>query len=205
MYIRFPLSRRQVEELLFERGIDASYETVRFYWNRFGPMFAAQIRKKRLQHPGLHSNWRWHLDEVFVKVNGETRYLWRAVDHEGEVLDAIVTRKRDRKAALSLLKRLMKRYDHPASIVTDRLRSYKAALHDLGVTTPHETGRWMNNRAENSHLTFRRKERAMCGFRSVASLQKFVSIQLSKVSRRSTERMADVSCMTCRRLQNQTD
>ena len=177
MYIRFPLSLRQVEELLFERGIDVSYETVRFWWNRFEPLFAAQIRKRRLTHPGYHSNWRWHLDEVFVKVNGETRYLWRVVDHEGEVLDAIVTKKRDRKAALNILKRLIKKYGRPAKIVTDRLRSYKAALNDLGGNIPHETKRWMNNRAENSHLIFRRRERAMCHFRSVASLQKFVSIQ----------------------------
>jgi len=124
MYIRFPLSLRQVEDLLFERGIDVSYETIRFWWNRFGPLFAAQIRMKRLQHPGYHSNWRWHLDEVFVKVNGDTRYLWRAVDHEGEVLDAIVTEKRDRKAAMRLLKRLIKKYGRPQLIVTDQLRSY---------------------------------------------------------------------------------
>lgn len=126
---------------------------------------------------GAIRNWRWHLDEVFVKANGETRYLWRAVDHEGEVFDALVTKKRDRKAALSLLKRLIKKYGRPALIVTDRLRSYKAALNDLNIVIPHETGRWMNNRAENSHLVFRRRERAMCHFRSASSLQKFVSIQ----------------------------
>lgn len=155
MYIRFPLSLRQVEELLFERGIDVSYETVRFWWNRFGPLFATQIRKRRLTHPGNHSNWRWHPDEVFVKVNDETRYLWRAVDHEGKVFDAIVTKKRDRKAALNILKRLIKKYGRPAKIVTDQSRSYKAALNDLGGNIPHETTRWMNNRAENSHLVFR--------------------------------------------------
>lgn len=161
MYIRFPLSLRQVEELLFERGIDVSYETVRFWWNRFGPLFATQIRKRRLTHPGYHSNWQWHLDEVFVKVNGETRYLWRAVDHEGEVLDAIVTKKRDRKATLNILKHLIKKYGRPAKIVTDRLRSYKAALNDLDGNIPHETTRWMNNRAENSHLYFD-EENGLC-------------------------------------------
>lgn len=86
LYYRFTLSYRDVEDLLAERGIDVSYETIRFWWNRFGPLFAAQIRKKRLQHPACHSNWRWHVDEMFVKINDETHYLWRAVDHEGEVL-----------------------------------------------------------------------------------------------------------------------
>ena len=86
MYIRYPLSLRQVEDLLFERGIDICHETVRYWWNRFGPMFAAEIRKRRVHHSS-YSQWRWHLDEVFVKINGEMRYLWRAVDHEGEVLE----------------------------------------------------------------------------------------------------------------------
>jgi putative transposase len=99
MYIRFPLSLRNVEDLLHERAIDITCETVRFWWNRFGPMFAAQIRKRRVQSQS-HSNWTWHLDEGFVKINGELHYLWRAVDHEGEVLEAYVTRRRDRHAAL---------------------------------------------------------------------------------------------------------
>lgn len=89
MYVRFPLSLRNVEELLFELGIDVCHETVRYWWNRFGPIFAKEIRKHRLRRPHNHSNWRWHIDEVFVKINGETHYLWRAVDHEGEVLDAV--------------------------------------------------------------------------------------------------------------------
>jgi len=99
MYIRFPLSLRQVEDLLHERGIDICHETVRFWWNRFGPLFAAEIRRRRVQRHS-HSNWRWHLDEVFVRINGETHYLWRAVDHEGEVLEVLVTKRQDRKAAL---------------------------------------------------------------------------------------------------------
>jgi putative transposase len=99
MYIRYPLSLRQVEDLLFERGIDICYETVRFWWNRFGPMFAAEIRKRRIHHRS-YSCWRWHLDEVFVRINGETHYLWRAVDHEGEVLEVFATKRRDRRAAL---------------------------------------------------------------------------------------------------------
>ena len=93
MYVRFPLSLRNVEELLFERGLDVCHETVRYWWNRFGPVFAKEIRKKRLRHPTQHSNWRWHLDEVFARVNGHRVYLWRAVDHEGTVLDAVATKK----------------------------------------------------------------------------------------------------------------
>jgi putative transposase len=120
MYIRYPLSLRQIEDLLFERGIDLCYETVRFWWNRFGPMFAAKIRKRRIDHRS-YSLWRWHLDEVFVRINGETHYLWRAVDHEGEVLGVFATKRWDRKAALKFIKRAMKRYGLPRVIVTDRL------------------------------------------------------------------------------------
>jgi putative transposase len=123
MYVRFPLSLRQVEDLLQERGIDISYETVRAWWNRFGPMFAAEIRRKRSASLRSSPQWRWHLDEVFVRINGETHYLWRAVDHEGEVLESFVTKKRDRKAALRFLRKAMKRHGRPKTIVTDRLRS----------------------------------------------------------------------------------
>ena len=146
MYVRFPLSLRNVEDLLHERGIDICHETVRYWWNRFGPTFAAQIRKRRIQYRQF-SNWRWHLDEVFVKVGGERRYLWRAVDHEGTVLDAVVTKKRDRKAAYKLLKRLMKRYGSPVEVVTDRLKSYKSALRQFGLVHIQSVGRWVNNRA----------------------------------------------------------
>jgi hypothetical protein len=104
MYVRYPLSLRNVEDLLAERGIDISHETVRFWWNRIGPMFAAEIRKRRVAHMRAYPQWRWHLDEVFVKVNGKLCYLWRAVDHEGEVLEAVVTARRDKAAALKLLK-----------------------------------------------------------------------------------------------------
>ena len=98
MYFRFPLSLRNVEDLLHERAVDISHETVRSWWNRFGPMFAAEIRKRRVSGMRAYSNWRWHLDEVFVKINGETHYLWRTVDHEGEVLESFVTKRRDRNA-----------------------------------------------------------------------------------------------------------
>jgi putative transposase len=178
MYIRYPLSLRQVEDLLFERGIDICHETVRFWWNRFGPMFAAEIRKRRVDRRS-YSNWRWHLDEVFVRINGETHYLWRAVDHEGEVIEVFATKRRDRKAALKFLKRAMKRYGGPHSIVTDRLRSYRAALKVVGVSSRQECGRWLNNRAENSHQPFRRREGAMWRFRDLKTLQKFVSAHAS--------------------------
>jgi putative transposase len=179
MYVRYPLSLRNVEDLLHERGIDISHETVRFWWNRFGPLFAAEIRKKRSQQLRAHSNWRWHLDEVFVKINGETHYLWRAVDHEGEVLESFVTKRRDRKAALKFLRKTMKRYGRPHVIVTDLLRSYGAAMNVIGNADKQETGRWLNNRAENSHQPFRRRERAMLRFRRMRTLQKFVAVHSS--------------------------
>ena len=178
MYVRYPLSLRQVEDLLFERGMDICHETVRFWWNRFGSMFAAEIRKRRVQQRS-YSNWRWHLDEVFVRINGETHYLWRAVDHEGEVLEVFATKQRDRKAALAFIKRAMKRYGQPRVIVTDRLRSYRAAMNVIGNATDQECGRWLNNRAENSHQPFRRREGAMSKFRDVKTLQKFSSVHAS--------------------------
>ena len=179
MYVRFPLSLRQVEDLIHERGIDICHETVRVWWNRFGPMFAAEIRKKRSASKRAHIRWRWHLDEVFVRINGETYYLWRAVDHEGEVLEAFVTKKRDRKAALGFLRRTMKRYGRPEVSVTDRLRSYRAAMREIGNEARQVTGRWLNNRAEISHQPFRRRERAMAKFRRAKSLQKFAAVHAS--------------------------
>ena len=178
MYIRYPLSLRQVEDLLFERGIDLCHETVRLWWNRFGPMFAAEIRKRRVQSHS-YSNRRWCRDEVFVRINGETHYLWRAVDHEGEVLEVFATKRRDRKAALKFLKRAMKRYGPPKVIVTDRLGSYRAAMTVIGNAANQECGRWLNNRAENSHQPIRRREKAMAKFRDIKTLQKFASVHAS--------------------------
>ena len=187
LYIRFPLSLRNVEDLLHERGVDVSYETVRFWWHRFGPMFAAEIKKRRID--GMKSSrWQWHLDEIFVKINGEKHYLWRAVDHEGEVLESYVTKTRDRKAALKFLRKAMRKHGGPEVIVTDRLRSYGAALKELGAKDKQETGRWANNRAENSHLLFRRRERAMLRFRRMWSLQKFASIHASVYNHFNQER-----------------
>ena len=175
MYIRYPLSLRQIEDILFERGIDISDETVRFWWNPFGPMFAGEIRRRRVDARNW-SNWRWHLDEVFVRINGERHLLWRAVDHEGEVLEVFVTKRRDRRAALKFLKRTMKRYGRPWSIATDGLRSYPAAMKALGKPGRWKCRRWLNNRAENSHQPFRRREGAMARFRDIKTLQKFTAV-----------------------------
>ena len=108
MYVKFPLSLRNVEDLLAERGIDICHETVRFWWNRFGPMFAAEIRRKRVEAMRQHTHWRWHLDEVYVKINGVKHYLWRAVDQEVEVLESFVTKTRDKAAALTFMKKALK-------------------------------------------------------------------------------------------------
>ena len=175
MYIRYSLSPRQVEDLLFERGIDICHETVRFWWNQFGPMFAAEIRKRRVHHRSF-SQWRWHPDEVFVRINGKTQYLWRTVDHEGEVLEVYTTKRRNRKAALKFLQRAMKRYGRPKATVTERLRSYRAAMKVIGNAADQTCGRWLNNRAENSHQPFRRREGAMSKLRDVKALQKFASV-----------------------------
>jgi len=165
LYVRFPLSLRNVEDLLHERGVDVSYESVRYWWHRFGSQFANQLKRRRAG--GMQSsNWKWH-------------YLWRAVDHEGEVLESYVTKKRDKKAALKFMKKAMRRYGSPNKIVTDKLRSYSAAAKELGCLDKQVTGRWANNRVENSHLPFRRRERAMLRFRRMDSLQKFASIHAS--------------------------
>jgi putative transposase len=134
------------------------------------------------------SRWQWHWDEVFVKVNGERHYLWRAVDHEGEVLESFVTKMRDKKAALKFLRKAMRKHGRPEVVVTDRLRSYGAALKEIGAMARQETGRWLNNRAENSHLPFRRRERAMQRFRRMRSLQMFVSVHASATNHFNLER-----------------
>jgi putative transposase len=121
-------------------------------------------------------HWRWHLDEMYVKLNGEMVYLWRAVDQEGEVLESYVTKTRDKIAALAFMKKALKRHGSPEAITTDGLRSYKAAMAEVGNANKQEVGRWANNRVENSHLPFRRRERAMLRFRRMKTLQKFASV-----------------------------
>jgi putative transposase len=168
MYVRYPRSLRNVEDLLAERGIDISHETIRFWWNRFGPMFAAEIRKRRVAH-----------------MHGKLCHLWRAVDHEGEVLKAVATVKRDKAAALKFLKRIMKKYGAPRSIVTDGLRAYSAAMNEIGVAAErHEVGARLNNRAENSQQPFRRRERAMQLFRHYKSSVQF-TLRSTIISTRS--------------------
>ena len=171
LYVRFTLSFRDVEDLLAERGIAVSYETVRRWVNHFGPKIAADLRKRR---PKPHTTW--HLDEVYLKIDGRLVYLWRAVDSEGEVLDVLVQAKRNKAAALKLMRKLLKKYGFlPENLVTDDLRSYTAAARDLGIERRHLTGRWRNNRAENSHQPTRRRERKMQGFKSAGSAQRFLS------------------------------
>jgi len=188
LYVRFPLSLSNVEDLLHERGIDVSHEPIRFWWNRFGPLFAEEIRRKRVDRMRLGTHWQWHLDDGFVKINGETYYLWRAVDHEGEVLESYITKRRNRKAALNFLRKSMKRYGQPEIIVTEKLWSYGAAMKIIGNVDRQETGRWLNDRAENSHLPFRRRERTMPRFRRTRTLQNFVAIHASTHNHFNQER-----------------
>lgn len=173
-YVRYPLSLRNVEDILYERGIDICHETVRYWWNHLGPIIAKELKKKRSHAP---SKWRWHIDEVFVKINGELHYLWRAIDHEGTVLDCYVTKKRDRRAALKVLKKLVSQHGKPREIITDKLGSYGAALQRMNMKFSQNTTRYKNNLVENSHLHFRRQEKIMNRFRSMGSLQKFTAIQ----------------------------
>ncbi len=151
-------------------------------------MFASEIRQKRVQQLRAFSKWKWHVDEVFVKVNGKRHYPWRAVDHEGEVLEAVVTKRRNKAAALKFLRKLMKRHGKAEEVVTDRFASYKAALRDLGSLEKQRTGRWLNNRVENSHPPFRRRERAMQRFRRMRSLQKFAAVHSSVYNHFNQER-----------------
>jgi len=171
LYFRFPLNYRDVEDLLAERDIDVSYETARRWTLKFGLAYARKLRRLRPRSDG-----RWHLDEVFVSINGKRMYLWRAVDSEGEVLDILVQSRRNKRAALKLMRKLLKKQGYaPTEVVTDKLPSYGAALRDLNMTEKHVTGGRSNNRAENSHLPVRQRERRMQGFKSAGSAQRFLS------------------------------
>jgi putative transposase len=171
LYLRFTLSFRDVQDLLAERGITVSHETIRRWVVHFGPIYARRLRAMRPSPTG-----RWHLDEVFVSISGRQMYLWRAVDDEGEVLDILVQARRDKGAALRLMRKLLKHQELvPTSIVTDRHRAYDAALRDLGLSSIHRRGKRLNNRAESSHVPIRRRERKMQGFRSAGSAQRFLS------------------------------
>jgi transposase-like protein len=172
LYLRFTLSYRDVEELLAERGLEVSYETVRCWVLKFGPVIARRLRRD----PPRPSD-RWHLDEMVVRIAGKRMYLWRAVDHEGEVLDMLVQRRRDSRAALRLMRKLLKKHGFaPKLLVTDKLRSYAAAFRRLRLTCPHEQGIRRNNRAENSRQPVRRRERKLQRFKSARSAQCFLSM-----------------------------
>ena len=171
LYLRFTLSYRDVEELLAERGIETSYESVRRWVLKFGPMFARNLRRLRPKPTG-----RWHLDEMVVSIQGKRMYLWRAVDSEGEVLDLLVHRRRDTAAALRLMRKLLKKQGYaPDEVVTDKLGSYSAARRELRLSCRHELGLRKNNRAENSHQPVRRRERKQQRFKSAGSAQRFLS------------------------------
>jgi putative transposase len=169
---RFTLSYRDVEDLLAERGLDVSYETVRRWVLKFGPLFARELRRQRPRPTST-----WHLDEMAVVIAGRQFWLWRAVDDEGEVLDLLVQRRRDKAAAVKLMRKLLKKQGFtPDVLVTDRLRSYGAAKAEIGLSARHEQGLRRNNRAENSHQPTRRRERKMQRFKSPGSAQRFLSV-----------------------------
>src|SRR5450631_887985 len=172
LYFRFTLSFRDVEEVLSERGIDVSNETIRCWALKFGRIFAQNLRRSRPTPTG-----RWHLDEMVVKISGKRMWLWRAVDDEGEALDVLVQKRRNTKAAMRLFRKLLKNTGVlPESIHTDRLASYRAAARELGISRRHRPGRMIgNNRAENSHLPIRRRERKQQKFKSQASAQRFLA------------------------------
>src|SRR6202045_5115613 len=172
LYLRFTLSYRDVEELLAERGLEVSYETGRRWVLKFGPGFARRLRRSRPRPSD-----RWHLDEMVVRIAGKRMYLWRAVDHEGEVLDMLVQRCRDKRAALRLMRKLLRKQGFaPTLLASDKLGSYGAAVRHLRLTCRHEQGLRKNNRAENSHQAVRRRERKMQRFKSARSAQRFLSV-----------------------------
>ena len=193
LYLRFTLSYRDVEELLAERGIETSYETVRRWVLKFGPAIARNLRRLRPKPTG-----RWHMDEMVVSIQGRRLYLWRAVDSEGEVLDLLVQPKRDTTAALRLMRKLLKKQGYaPDELVTDQLDSYGAARRKLGLLCRHVQGLRQNNRVENSHQPVRRRERKQQRFKSAGSAQRFLamhaavhntfSLQRHLVSRRTLQ------------------
>jgi putative transposase len=187
LYLRFTLSFRDVEDLMAERGVTVSYETIRRWMTHFGPIYARRLRAMRPPPTG-----RWHLDEMFVPIAGRQRYLWRAVDDEGEVLDVLVQARRDKDAALRLMRKLLKNQRFvPTSIVTDRYRAYDAALRDLGFSHLHRRGKRLNNRAESSHVPIRRREHKMQGSDPALS-QKILDIPEAQcVSQIQPARMLD--------------
>ena len=184
LYLRFALSYRDIEDLLAERGLDVSYETVRRWVTKFGPQFARELRKWRPRPTG-----RWHLDEMAVTIAGKRHWLWRAVDDEGEVLDILVQARRNKAAAVRLLRKLVRKLGFaPEAITTDKLGSDGAALHQLRLSASYEQGRRRNNRAENSHQPTRRRERKLQRFKSPGSAQRFLSAHAAVHNTFNTQR-----------------
>ncbi|CAN7671895.1 IS6 family transposase [Phyllobacterium sp. LjRoot231] len=172
LYYRFPLSLRLVEEMLLERGILVSYETIRRWGIKFGPDYARRLQRKRPSPKDV-----WHLDEMVISISGKRHYLWRAIDQDGYILDEIVQNRRNTKAARRLLIRLLKKQGLPPKrIITDKLRSYGAAKRQIMPAVEHRSHKRLNNRAENSHVPLRKREWLMQSFRSQGGLQRFVSI-----------------------------
>ncbi len=173
LYVRFTLSFRDVEDLLAERGLEVSYETVRRWMPKFGPAIARRLRQGRARPAG-----HWHLGEMAVRIAGEQTYLWRVVDDEGEVLDVLVQRRRDGAAALKPMRKLLRKQGFaPAAVTTDKLRAYGAASAELGLAARHEQGPRKNNRAEVPHQPVRRRERKTQRFKSPGSAQRFLSMR----------------------------
>ena len=173
LYARFNLSLREVEEMMLARGVDVSYETIRHWTVKFGPLIAHVLRRRQPRPGDI-----WHLDKVVVKIAGPSYWLWRADDQHGVVLEEILQLRRDKRAAKRLLVKLMKRWGFvPKRIITDKLRSYGAAKREVAPGLDHWSHKGLNYRAETSHLPFRKRERVMQGFRSPGGLQRFVSIQ----------------------------
>jgi len=196
LYLRFTLSSyRDVEELLAERGLDLSYETVRRWVMKFGPIFSRELRRRRARPSD-----RWHLDEMVVRIAGRRMYLWHAVDHGGEVLDMLVQRRRDKRAALRLMRKLLRKQGFvPKLLTTDKLASYNAAVRHLRLTCRHQQGLRANNRAENSHQAVRRRERKMQRFKSPGSAQRFLNVHAAvmMVVVRSIQIVTTVSKRRC--------
>jgi len=172
LYHRFSLSFRDVEDLLAQRGVEVSYETIRRWCLKFGPGYGARARRRRPRLGDI-----WHLDEVFVKIDGHQQYLWRAVDQDGDVIDILVQARRDRRAARRFLRKLVKgQVCEPIRLVTDKLRSYGPAHREIMPSVVHDTKQYANNRAEVSHQPTRQRERQMRRFKSRSQAQRFLSL-----------------------------
>ena len=184
LYTRYSLSLRDVKEMLSERGIEVSYETIRGWVARFGPPIANRLRRFR---PRAHP--QWHLDEMFTSFGGRRMYLWRVIDQDGEVLDVLVQTKRNAKVARKLMRRLLKRQGFaPRTIITDKWRAYAAAIRELGLTARHHQAKWKNNRIESSYVPIRVRERKMQRFRSIGSTQRFLSVHAAVYNTFNTRR-----------------